>query len=79
MREQGAAPRTAIKIRDRGVVPAALGLVGRKDLTERGAALSEAEVERIGERASEIFAASKAKDPDRAIGLAAVEFLSAQR
>jgi hypothetical protein len=78
VREQRATPKSAIKIRDRGVVPAALALLGRQDLMTRGATLSEAEISQIGERASAIFAGSKVKDPDRAIGLAAVEFLSSR-
>jgi hypothetical protein len=56
----------------------ALALVDRKDLAERGAALSEAEMKQIGARASEIMAASKVKDPGRAVGLAAVEFLASR-
>ncbi|MCW2933354.1 MAG: hypothetical protein JWM19_4316, partial [Actinomycetia bacterium] len=69
-------PMIGIRIH-RGVVPTALALVDRNDLAERGAALTEAEMERIGARASEILAASEVKDPSRAIGLAAVEFLTA--
>jgi hypothetical protein len=53
-----------------------VGLVGRPDLAERGAALSEAEIGQVSQRASEILASSSPKDLGRAIGLAAVEFLT---
>jgi hypothetical protein len=70
-------PMIGIRIH-RGAVPTALAVVDRNDLAESGAVLTEAEMERIGARASEILAASEVKDPNRAIGLAAVEFLTSR-
>ena len=67
----------SIKIRDRGVIPAALRLVGRPDLAESGSGLNEEAIDRIGKRAAEIYTTSDDKNPDRAVGLAAIEFLTA--
>lgn len=78
VREQPVVRPAEIKIRDGGVIPAALKVVGRSDLAERGAALSEAEIKQICSRASEILADSSPTDPDRAVGLAAVEFLTSR-
>lgn len=68
-------PVVGIRIH-REVVTQALALVNRSDLAERGSALTDAQMKQIGVRASEILAASGDKDPDRATGLAMVEFLS---
>ena len=71
-------PNANIQIHDRGVVPHAVASAGREDLVASAVGLGNAQLTQIAEMASKIVARGDELDPGRAVGLAAIEYLSRQ-